>query len=297
MSASEHLDGGLLAFAAHGDVDVRIRGEVGPGVGLVLGRVGATVHRDARGARGLHPSRDLDALRVRPEVVREQVDRGATRVLLEAVLEPHPLAAEVVVLPDPTAVEDLAVRGDQREGERRDRIEGDRDHLWPHHAGPRLASALVGVVGIREAGEDLLADPVTLREGFVEPLDADPQEAGKLIALTDGDDAGVAQAADRGEELAFAEGEGAGRSPVALEGVPERHRVGDLAQCEQLRPGDGREPRAEVADELIAPWNGPHGDRRGDRGGVVEPGVEVCGRSHREPFRRALGPGRRSTRS
>ena len=166
--------------------------------------------------------------------------------------------AEPVVLSELSFVEDLSVRRDEREGERRDRIERDGNDLRSHDAGARFALRLLGVVGVREAGEDLLADLIALRKGVVEPFGAHAQEAVEVIGLADRDDAGAREAADDVEELVAVQREAAGPVAVAVEGGADHGRFGDLTDRRQLPGADGRGPVAEVAHELVSAGNGPH---------------------------------------
>ena len=60
--------------------------------------------------------------------------------------------------------------------------------------------ALLGVVGVGEAGEDLLADPVTFERAIVEPLRRGRAETRQAAPRPDRDDADVGQSPDHREE-------------------------------------------------------------------------------------------------
>ena len=100
------------------------------------------------------------------------------------------------------------------------------------------------------------------------------------MMMPDRDDAEFGESPDHGEVLVFAERMRASRSTVSLDGIAQDRGLGDLAQREQLLPGDGGDPVAVVTDELVAPGHGPHGQRCGDRRGLVA-FRHTCGRSQR----------------
>ncbi len=120
-----------FAFATDRDVDVRMTGEVVAGVALVLRRVWTAVDHDARGTELLHPPRDRDATLVRPQVVREEIDRGLRRELLEPLVAPDPVGAEVVDLVEAAIVECLRVRDHHAEPRGRAHVERHRNDLRP----------------------------------------------------------------------------------------------------------------------------------------------------------------------
>ena len=133
-------------------------------------------------------------------------------MLLEAVFEPHPLAPEPVELAESAGVEDLGVRSDECERERRHRIERDWDDLRPDDTGLGFARTLLGVVGVGKAREDVVTDAVALEKRLVEPVRRDAEVAGQLLAGPEGDDADLGETPHQDEELVFTERVRAGQS-------------------------------------------------------------------------------------